>query len=314
MHVSWARWSHRGPAPLPAVPPHGRPAPGTGWPAHRPTVAPWRPVAIRPPVPAPGAGWGPPRAVRRRPLTWWRQVAEAVPPVAVAAGLAAAGWWLALVGPWPVRPAAAIAGDATAGRPVPAGTWQAAAPAGALLPGGPGPVAPSSVSAGTLRAALAEAARSAHPSAPPTRPYWWTPAIGAAAQRTGLPAALLAAVAQVESAGDPGAVSPAGAVGLMQLLPATAAALGVRDLLDPLDNATGGARYLATWLRAFSGGDPHCVADPSACPTALRLALAAYNAGPGAVRRYGGVPPYPETQRYIQEVLALYARYAAAPD
>lgn len=147
---------------------------------------------------------------------------------------------------------------------------------------------------------------------PPPRPAWWTPTIGVAAQKSGLPAALLAAVVQVESEGNPRAVSPAGAKGLMQLLPTTAAALGVRDIFDPLDNASGGARYLAEWLLMYAQGDGKCIPAPSSCPQALQLALAAYNAGPNAVRRYGGIPPYPETQRYVREVLALYAQYGAA--
>lgn len=187
-------------------------------------------------------------------------------------------------------------------------SWQATvAPA---LPGGPAPVSLSTVPADKLQASLAAAAPLAPP--PPLRPAWWTPAIGAASQKSGLPAALLAAVVQVESLGNPRAVSPAGAKGLMQLLPTTAAALGVRDIFDPLDNASGGARYLAQWLLAYAQGDNACVKDPASCPQALQLALAAYNAGPNAVRRYGGVPPYPETHRYIQEVMALYARYRSS--
>ncbi len=132
----------------------------------------------------------------------------------------------------------------------------------------------------------------------------------AAARETGLPAALLRAVATVESQGDPWAVSPAGAEGLMQLEPVTAASLGVRNVFNLGQNARGGARYLAGLLRTYAGGDPRCIAFPAGCPAALRLALAAYNAGPGTVRRYGGVPPYPETKRYVRLVTALYLRIA----
>ncbi len=109
--------------------------------------------------------------------------------------------------------------------------------------------------------------------------------------RFGLPSGLVEAVARVESGFDPCAVSPAGALGLMQLMPGTARALGVLDPFDPVQNVEAGARYLRQLLDRF-GGD-------------LQLALAAYNAGPGAVERYRGIPPYPETQAYVKKVLAL---------
>jgi cell wall-associated NlpC family hydrolase len=115
--------------------------------------------------------------------------------------------------------------------------------------------------------------------------------INAAAARTGVPAALIAAVAQQESGFDPGAVSKAGAEGLMQLMPGTAKSLGVTNPLDAAQSINGGADYLASLLKKF-GGD-------------TTLALAGYNAGPGAVLKYGGVPPYAETQRYVRNVLAL---------
>ena len=113
----------------------------------------------------------------------------------------------------------------------------------------------------------------------------------AASARYGLPAGLLAAVAKVESGYDPGAVSPAGARGLMQIMPGTAAGLGV-DPMDPAQAIDGAARLLAGNLREFGS---------------LPLALAAYNAGAGAVRRYGGIPPYPETQAYVTKVQAAMA-------
>lgn len=108
------------------------------------------------------------------------------------------------------------------------------------------------------------------------------------AQRTGVPAALLSAVARAESGYDPSAVSPAGARGLMQLMPETASGLGV-DPTDPAQAVDGAARLLAGHLKEFGSTE---------------LALAAYNAGPGAVRRYGGVPPYTETQTYVQRVMS----------
>jgi len=113
-----------------------------------------------------------------------------------------------------------------------------------------------------------------------------------AAQASDLPATFLAAVVVQESGGDPDARSPKGAMGLMQLMPATARRLGVVDPWNPRQNLIGGAEYLADLLRQF-GGNPV-------------LALAAYNAGPKAVRRFGGVPPFAQTQAYVPAVLAHY--------
>ena len=104
--------------------------------------------------------------------------------------------------------------------------------------------------------------------------------------------ALYRANIEVESAYRQDAISSAGAIGLGQLMPATARDLGV-DPRDPLQNLDGAARYLATMLDTF--GDP-------------RLALAAYNAGPDAVRQYGGIPPYRETQNHVARVMAVVAR------
>ena len=114
------------------------------------------------------------------------------------------------------------------------------------------------------------------------------------ARRHGLDPALVLAVASVESSFKPKAVSPKGALGLMQLMPATATSLGVEDAFDPETNLEGGSRYLAELLTLY-GGD-------------LRRALAAYNAGPGAVKRHGGIPPYRETRAYVKKVLERYKK------
>jgi len=103
---------------------------------------------------------------------------------------------------------------------------------------------------------------------------------------------LVEAVIEVESSFDPFAVSPKGAAGLMQLMPETARDLDVPDIFDPEQNIRGGVRYLRDLERRF-GGD-------------LGLALAAYNAGAGAVRRHGGIPPYSETREYVIRVLERY--------
>jgi soluble lytic murein transglycosylase-like protein len=120
-----------------------------------------------------------------------------------------------------------------------------------------------------------------------------------ASRREGIDPALVKAVVQAESAFDPGAVSTAGAKGLMQLTDATARSLGVADSFDPIQNVAGGVKYLKQLLGRY-GGD-------------TTRALAAYNAGPGAVDSFGGIPPYAETQGYVQKVLHLKAQDQAAP-
>lgn len=119
--------------------------------------------------------------------------------------------------------------------------------------------------------------------------------INDAASQFGVDPALVRAVIHAESAFRPSVKSHKGAVGLMQLMPATAEELGVVDRYNPDENITGGVKYLAYLLEVFDGD--------------TRLATAAYNAGPGAVRRHGGVPPYAETQAYVERVAILADRY-----
>jgi soluble lytic murein transglycosylase-like protein len=117
-----------------------------------------------------------------------------------------------------------------------------------------------------------------------------------ASSRYGLNPSLIRSVIRAESDFQPRAVSPSGAQGIMQLMPETAKALGVRNPFDVRQNIDGGARYLRQMLDEF-GGD-------------VKLALAAYNAGPGAVRQHNGRVPYPETRQYVRRVLRFFGEYA----
>jgi len=166
------------------------------------------------------------------------------------------------------------------------------------------------------RGAKARAARKAKATfraAPsPTAPARVTPSsakalteyddeIEAAAVRYRIPSNLVRAIMHAESAFDPGAVSEAGASGLMQLMPETARDMYVRDIFDPKDNIEGGVRYLRVLANRFNGD--------------MVKMVAAYNAGPDAVIKYKGrVPPYPETQAYVRKVLRLYFEYKSQSD
>lgn len=122
--------------------------------------------------------------------------------------------------------------------------------------------------------------------------------IASVAGQFGVEEALVRAIIHAESSYNPLSLSSAGAQGLMQLMPETARRFGVTDSYDPLQNIRGGVQYLAWLLKRFNGN--------------LTLVAAGYNAGEGAVDRYGGVPPYSETQRYVERVNMLLGRYRAA--
>ena len=153
----------------------------------------------------------------------------------------------------------------------------------------------------TAFAAALQAATAATPASAPTSGAEgagtgaYDALIEQAAQRNGLDPAVLHGLIQQESAFNPNAQSAAGASGLTQLMPGTASSLGVANPLDPAQSIEGGARYLSQMMAQFGGNTSE--------------ALAAYNAGPGAVQQYGGVPPYAETESYVTKVLGYAETY-----
>lgn len=163
-------------------------------------------------------------------------------------------------------------------------------------PASPAVAPPPVVAASVTTSAPASSAPAAVP-ATATSGGGVTAMVQQAAEATGVPASLIQAVMQAESSGNPRAESPSGAKGLMQLMDATATAYGVTDSFDPQQSLLGGARFLRDLLHQFQGN--------------TSLAIAAYNAGPGAVTKYGGIPPYPETKAYVARVLQLQQQYAA---
>jgi soluble lytic murein transglycosylase-like protein len=186
---------------------------------------------------------------------------------------------------------ALIAASATPGSTAFAGTLASATQSVSAAPAAAAAATPASPLATTA------SAPATGPSALPAgTPYGAE--ITAAAKRHGLDPALLAGLIKQESGFNANARSGAGAVGLTQLMPGTAAGLGVTNPTDPAQSIEGGAKYLAEQLERF-GGDP-------------ARALAAYNAGPGAVERFGGVPPYAETQNYVRIVQANAAKLRSA--
>jgi soluble lytic murein transglycosylase-like protein len=136
------------------------------------------------------------------------------------------------------------------------------------------------------------------PEPPPTGPFGTL--IRAAAEKHGVDEKLISHLIAVESNFNPRATSRKQALGLMQLLPRTAARFSVANVFDPAQNIDAGTRYLKEMLERFSGNLP--------------LALAAYNAGPEMVERYRGVPPFPETQKYVRQITARLALEKSAPN
>ncbi|MBV8371182.1 MAG: lytic transglycosylase domain-containing protein [Candidatus Eremiobacteraeota bacterium] len=189
---------------------------------------------------------------------------------------------------------------------------------GAPAPGSAQPAAAPALGAPRFAAALAGALRPANPAlglqpggddapgsgqppamvAAPVPPAQIDALVEQNAAAWQVDPALIKAVIANESGFNANATSKVGAQGLMQLMPGTAASLGVRDAYDPAQNVAGGARYLRGLLDRFHGDK--------------RLAIAAYNAGPGAVEKYGDVPPYAETRNYVQNVLASFDKYSGA--
>jgi soluble lytic murein transglycosylase len=147
---------------------------------------------------------------------------------------------------------------------------------------------------------LREGPKAAHRASTAALPggSWMNGYVDRVSRANDLPPALVHAIIKAESNGQRKAVSPKGARGVMQLMPFTSKRLRVADPFDPIENIEGGIKYIKELLVTFEGN--------------LTNAVAAYNAGPAAVRKYGGVPPYQETRLYVRRVMDLYRQYSAA--
>jgi soluble lytic murein transglycosylase-like protein len=152
---------------------------------------------------------------------------------------------------------------------------------------------------GTAQPAPAGSQASAAPAPAPVPPEQIDALVNTNSTTWQVDPSLVKAIIANESGFNANATSKVGAQGLMQLMPSTAQSVGVRDSYDPAQNVAGGTRYLKGLLDRFNGD--------------VRLAVAAYNAGPGAVEKYGDVPPYAETQSYVANVLGSYAKYRTTP-
>ena len=219
-------------------------------------------------------------------------------PAGFAAALQAAQAGTTPAGAAQTAEAQSQAVQTTAAQTLPGGVYPAAAGAG-VIPAATGAVAIPT--ANTVSTTTPVAYTPASTPAPGSSPSGATGSeydalIEQAAARNGVDSAVLHGLIQQESGFDPNSASSAGALGLTQLMPGTASSLGVTNPLDPAQSIEGGARYLGEMLRQFGGNTED--------------ALAAYNAGPGAVQRYGGVPPYTETQQYVTKVLGYAAQYS----
>jgi len=160
------------------------------------------------------------------------------------------------------------------------------------------PPIPNAPQTGRFSALVQQAMQGQEGAAAPMAPTAIDQLVQTNSQAWGVDPDLIRAVMANESAFNPNATSSAGAQGLMQLMPETAASLGVADAYNPEQNVWGGTRYLRSMLDRFGGN--------------MTKAVAAYNAGPNAVEQYGGIPPYPETQSYVENVLNTYQQYKNA--
>ncbi len=223
------------------------------------------------------------------------QAGQGGSPASFAAALDAASAETSGTAPAEAGGASATEAGGTGSAP-PSGASAASAIDAAIGIGANGALAPAATASNV--ASLTPAGAGATPSASASAATPYDGAIAQAAARYNLDPAVLHGLIQQESGFDPNSRSSAGALGLTQLMPGTASSLGVSNPLDPVQSIEGGARYLSEMMSQFGGN----TAD----------ALAAYNAGPGAVRQYGGVPPYAETQAYVSKVLGYADAYRSA--